>query len=190
MGTPLPPDPVDLESTICGRMRDIFNNVPLIAAGYARVETRERFPDSDESDIEISTVPDPINSDIPMTSLIQIGIPTIAEKQYTNDKDTMLELVYPITFDLKVTDKWERALSFGDNSSALAKAIYMQSRREFKFDHTTLVSNRDLGFENCVHNYLQQETAGIIQSDLEDDSGESLHVFDWSLTVFVTGILN
>lgn len=189
MPTQLPSDPVLLEQAIRAAIRDILLSVPLIALGVAKVSLRERFPDSDDEDLSISTVPDLENPELPFTSLIQIGIPTVEEKEYVNDKSTQLTLTYPITFDMDVKDKWKNidlALDH-DNSTDLLMAIYMQARRSFKFD-VNGVSKRTLGFENCVHGFLQQEAVGTVQ--VEDETGGSLHTADWSLEVKVTGILN
>lgn len=184
MPTKLPPDPVTLEQTVADRMVEVFLSVPIVAQ-YVNVYARERFTDSDDEDLAVSTKPDPV-SGIPMTSIIQIGIPTCEELPYAgNDTCTQLNFVYPITFDLSVCDLWvDPALTY-KNSTALAKAVYLLSRQRFKMnpDGST---NRDLGFTNCVHEYLQQDSAGI----LEDEESEGrLHVFDWSLTVKCTAVL-
>jgi hypothetical protein len=89
---------------------------------------------------------------------------------------------------MQVVDEWadNGALQF-NNSSDLLIAMYMQSRRRFKRNPDG-TSNRTLGFNNCVHGFLQQEAVGTVQND--DETGGSLHVADWSLTIKVTGILN
>jgi hypothetical protein len=180
MPTSLPADEVLLEQAIVDRIRALFLEVPLIAE-MVIVHARERFPDNDEDDMELSTVPDPINTDMPMTSIIQIGIPTVEEKEYTGDTCTQLTFTYPISFDLAVKDVWEDSAGplVYRNSRSLAMAIYLKARRHFKM-------NRDLGFENCVHKYLQQEQAG---TGGDEETGSYLHTMDWSLTVECTGVL-
>jgi hypothetical protein len=180
MSTQLPPDEVEFEQTICGRIRDLLLEVPLIAAN-CKVHGRERFPDNDEDDETISTVPDPVNSELALTSIIQIGIPTVEELEYTGDTCTQLNFTYPISFDLGVKDSWDTAgspLVYTDSRS-LAMAIYMRARHKFKF-------NRTLGFDNVVHNFLQQENTGIVT---DEESGGRLHAGDWSLTVKCTSAL-
>lgn len=177
----LPANPIELEQVIVSGIRDLFMSVPLIAAGYAKVEIRERFPDSDVEDIEISTVPDPAQDDLRITSLIQIGIPTVSEKPYTSEQSTQLTFVYPITFDMSVKDKWDNAdstLVYTD-SRALFMAIYMSARAVIKA--TKIIG----GFENCEHEYLQQENASTVA---DEETGDQLHVADWSLTVHAKGI--
>lgn len=180
MPTELPPDEVQFENTIANRIVELFLEVPIIAQ-YVNVYARDRFPDSDAEDITLSTKPDPVNTDLPMTSIIQVGIPLVEELEYTGDTCTQLNLTYPITFDLGVKDQWnvDGAPLEYDNSRALAMAVYMRARKHFKF-------NRTLGFTNCVHKYLQQENAGVVP---DEESGGRLHAADWSLTVQCTGVL-
>jgi len=184
MPTNLPSDPTLLEQAVVDAMKATFLDVPLVAQ-YVNVYSRERFADSDAEDVTISTIDDPV-SGVPITSIIQIGIPTVEELPYAGgDGCTQLNFVYPIVFEFSVVDLWNDPTLEFDNSSDLVKAIYMRSRRRFKLnpDGST---NRDLGFVNCVHEYLQQEAAGT----LEDEESEGrLHVFDWSLTVKCTGVL-
>jgi hypothetical protein len=183
MATALPSDPVLLESTLVERIIQVFMSVPLVA-DRCNVYGRERFVETDDDDIEVSTKPDPV-TELPITSIISIGLPSIEELPYTGDTCTQLNFVYPITFDHSVIDLWDDpALEF-ENSSDLCKAIYMRSRRKFKLNDDGS-GNRDLGFINCVHEYLQQDAAGTVE---DEDSGGRLHVFDWSLTIKCTGVL-
>lgn len=180
MPTQLPADPVLFEQAIRDKIADIFMSVPIIAQ-YVKVYSRERFPDNEAKDIELSTVDDPVNPEIPLTSIIQIGIPTVEELEYVGDTSTQLNFTYPITFDLAVKDMWMVdgvTLEF-DNSSQLALMVYMRARTKFK-------ENRTLGFENCVHNYLQQENAGAVP---DEETGSVMHAFDWSLTVQCTSVV-
>ncbi|MEP6756381.1 MAG: hypothetical protein ABJA67_12830 [Chthonomonadales bacterium] len=156
----------------------IFNSVPIIAS-LVQVHSRERFPDNEEDDITLSTVPDLVNADMGMTSIIQIGAPTVEEYEYTGDTSTHITFSYPITFDLSVKDKWNDVTLEFQNSSDLAMAIYMRARTEFKKDRT-------LGFTNCSHEYLQQENAGVVP---DEESGGRLHMADWSLTVKCTSVV-
>lgn len=180
MPTQLPSDPIAFEQTLAGAIRDIFLSVPLIASNV-NVYARERFPDSEETDIVISTKPDPVNSELTMTSIIQIGMPTVEELEYTGDTCTQINFTYPITFDLSVKDQWNVGgdpIQYPD-SRTLAMAIYMLARAKFK-------QNRTLGYENVVHNYLQQENAGIVP---DEESGGRMHLADWSLVVKCTSAL-
>lgn len=179
MPSQLPSDEIQLEQTIVAAIRDVFMSVPVVA-DYTKVEMRERFADNDEEDLAISTVPDPVTKKA-ITSIIQIGIPQVEEFEKTSDLDTQLNFTYPITFDLEVVDAWDNsdgALEF-PNSRTLFMAVYMRSRRAFK-------NKRDLGFNNCVHDYLQQYNAGTV---VDEETGGKLHAADWSLTVRCTGIL-
>lgn len=180
MSTQLPPDPVMFEQTICSRIAEILLSVDLIR-DHVKVEKRDRFPDNEDADIALSTVADPVNSNLRMTSIIQIGIPTVEEKEYTGDTCTQLNFRYPISFDLGVKDEWntDGASLLYPNSRVFAMAVYMQARHKFK-------ANRTLGFDNCVHAYLQQENVGIIQ---DEESGGRLHSQDWSLEVQCTSVL-
>lgn len=177
-----------MEDTLTEAIRATIQGVDLVAQFVAPVDTRERFPGSDEEDIAITTIPDPANPDIPFTSTIQIGIPEIREFIYTDDNNTRLEFTYPITFDMDVRDKWaneDNALQY-PNSTRLIKAIYMMVRKAFK---TTPDGkpNRTFGYDNCEHQYLQQESAGTIY---DEDTGKMIHSLDWSITINVMGVLN
>ena len=178
MPTPLPPDEVVLEQTLVTSIRDVFNSVPIIAQ-HVKVETRERFPDTDEEDEEISTVADLIVPTKSITSIIEIGIPTVDEFEYIGDISTQLNFTYPIRYSLEVVDNWNDSALVYRNSRALFMAVYMKARKAFKF-------NRDFGFDNCVHEYLQQENVDLVE---DEETGGRLHVADWSLTVKCTGIL-
>jgi hypothetical protein len=178
--TQLPADPVLLEQTLCAAIRDTLVSVPLIAQ-YCKVELRERFPDSDEDDIRITTIEDPAQRDLTLTSIIQIGMPSVTEKPYTSEKQTQLDFTYPITFDLGVVDEWNNAdgALVYTNSWALAMAIYMSARAKFK-------ENRELGgFASAVHDYLQQDSAATVE---DEESGGDIHAFDWTLVVHVKGV--
>lgn len=183
-------DPITMEQAIVSAIRDIFisvdvgpvgNPTPMPLTDYANVELRERFPDSDEDDETISTVPDLAQSDLKFTSLIQIGIPTVREKPYTSERHTQLDFTYPISFDMGVKDEWNNADGslIYTNSRALFVAIYMRSRAKFKDD-------KSLGFDNCEHDYLQQENANSVE---DEETGSWLHVADWTLVVHVKGVI-
>lgn len=178
MPTPLPSDEVELEHALVAAIRDKLLSVPLVYQ-YVKIEMRERFPDSDREDELLTTIPDPVNSDIKRTSIIEIGIPTVEEFERTSDLHTQLNFVYPIRFDFEVVDKWNDPSLVYQNSRDLTMAIYMKSRRAFKFDRT-------FGYDNCVHEYLQQEYASIVD---DPETGGRMHVADWSLTIKCTGIL-
>ena len=139
---------------------------------------RERFPATEKEDIEISTIADFDQPDVPYTSIIQIGIPTVEESIYTSEQQTQLMFVYPITFDAGVRDRWTSPTAPYPSSRALFMAVYMKARAKFKEDVT-------LNFENCEHKYLQQESAVTVE---DEETGARLHVADWSLTVHAKGI--
>jgi hypothetical protein len=176
----LPLDPVQLEQMLASAIRDTLLAVPLIAQ-YTKVEVRERFPDSDEDDIEISTVDDPGNSDLRFTSIIQVGMPKVTEKPYTSERMTQLDFEYPISFDMGVKDEWDNSDSSLDytNSRALFMAIYMKARAQFA------ISKELGGFENCEHDYLQQDNVSTVE---DEETGGRLHVADWTLVVHVKGV--
>src|SRR4051812_2357450 len=118
MPVTLPPDPEVLEAAVADRIKAVFDSVDLVAQ-YVNTYTRERFADSDESDLDISTKPDPITG-LPMTSIICIGIPTVEEFPYAGqDTCTQLNFTYPITFDLSVADDWDDPTLPFRNSTAL-----------------------------------------------------------------------
>lgn len=170
-------DPEQMEQIIVSKIRDTFNAVPIIAS-YCKVHQEEQFPESDEEDINTSTVPDFDQPDIPYTSIIQIGIPTVAERVYTSERQTQFELVYPIMFDAGVKGRWTSPDSPYPSSRAFAMGVYMKARAKFKEDVT-------LGFDNCEHKYLQQESAATVT---DEETGGRLHTADWSLTVHVKGV--
>ena len=174
----LPDSAVDLELALVSAIKDTLLSVPEISS-YVQVWARDRFPDNKDDEIATSTMPDLVNADKPMTSVIQIGIPSIYERGYTDDKHTSLDLVYPITFDLGVKDQWANQLGtvpFTD-SRLMAMAIYMKARKAFK-------DNKTLGFNNVEHDFLQQEGQSTVE---EEETGGMIHAIDWSLTVHVKG---
>lgn len=172
-------DRVQIEQMLCARVRDTLLGVSTIST-YANVELRERFPSSDDLDEAVSTKPDLAQSDLRMTSIIQIGIPSVSEKKYTSENQTQLTFSYPITFDMSVKDEWDdpnNDLEF-TNSRALFMAIFMKAGSAIKADIT-------LGFENCEHEFLQQDSASTVE---DEESGDMMHVADWSLVVHVKGV--
>jgi hypothetical protein len=176
--TSLPSDVVLMEQAIRAKIRDILAGVP----GVGQVHVRERFPESDAEDVALTTVPDPVSDGRVLTNVIMVGLPTVEEHEYTGDGSTQLNFTYPLTFDLEVRDEWAAAdppLEF-TNSQDLATAIYLRARRAFKL-------TRDLGFNNCVHDYLQQVQAGVVD---DEETGGKWHACDWSLTVKVTSVVN
>lgn len=175
-------DPVAMEQTIVSAIRDTFLAVSLISTNVC-VELRERFPDNDADDIAITTKPDLAQPNIRMTSIIQIGIPKVTERPYTSEEYTQLDFEYPITFDMSVKDNWDDSdplnpLEF-TNSRALFMAVYMRARAKFK--ETKILG----GFENCEHDFLQQENASTVE---DEESGSLMHVADWTLVVHVKGV--
>lgn len=183
-------DPVQMEQMIVAAIRDTFLDVdlgpngsptPVPLSDFVNVELRERFPDNDEDDIAISTIADPAQSDLRFTSIIQIGLPKVTERPYVSERQTQLDMEYPITFDMGVRDEWanQDASLIYTNSRALFMAVYMRSRAKFK-------ESKILGtFENCEHDYLQQENASTVQ---DEETGGQLHVADWTLMVHVKGV--
>jgi hypothetical protein len=173
-------DPVIMEQSIAAAIRDTLNSVSEIAQ-YCKVHTEERYPENDEEDIQISTVPDPVQNDISYTSIIQIGIPTVSERPYTSENYTQLTLTYPITFDAGFKDRWDNANGTAPfaSSRVLVMTVYMKARAAIKADKT-------LGFDNLEHEYLLQESANTVE---DEETGGRLHVCDWSLTVHVKGVV-
>lgn len=182
MPTNLPSDEILIESTIAGLIKDVIDSVVKPAGvesfRVAQVYSIMRFPDSDTEDEQITTVYDPVTNQ-EITSVIEVGVPLVEELEYAGDIHTQLNFTYPITFDMKVFEGRAKDGVIYDNSNSLVKAIYMKSRRAFK-------NNRTFGYDNCVHNYLQQVSAVIIE---DEDTGGSLHAIDWSIEVQATGIL-
>jgi hypothetical protein len=179
MATQLPPDEVQMEQALRAAIRDTLMSVALIPAN-AKIHLRERFPENDDRDIELTTMPDKVVPANRVVSVIQIGIPTVEEAEYTGDECTQLNFTYPISFDMQVVDEWDNpgaTLEF-TNSQDLFTAIYMRARRAFK-------KNRTLGYVNCAHEYLQQPSAVTVE---DEDTKARLHVADWSLTVKCTGV--
>lgn len=173
-------DPVQIEQQIVSAIRDTLLNVPLISQ-YAKVELRERFPDSDEDDIAITTIDDPSNSNVRFVSIIQIGMPSVREIQYVSETYTQLTFEYPISFDMDVRDEWDNSDNSLEytNSRALFMAIYMRARGEFA------KSKEVGGFSNSEHEYLQQESVATVR---DDETDSYVHAADWALTVHVKGI--
>jgi hypothetical protein len=178
MGTWLPSDEVAIDQALVNGMVNTLMSVPVVAT-YVNVHGRERFPDSEDEDVATSTIPDLIVPTKSRTSIIQIGIPTVEELEYTGDTCTQLNFTYPLTFDLEAVDFWNDPTLPFTNSRDLAMQVYMRSRRAFK-------ANRTFGYENCVHLYLQQEHTSTPN---DEESGGQLHVADWSLTIQCMGIL-
>lgn len=178
-GTNLIPDPELMELAIVAKIRDIWVAIPNLAQ-YVKIEMRDRFPESDTIDEQLTTVADPIVIDTRRTSIIQIGIPAVTEFERTNDLHTQLNFEYPITFDLEVVDSWDESNGplYYKNSRHLAMAIYMNCRLAIK-------RNRTLGFNNCETDYLQQTNPQTI----DFDTGGKIHAADWSLIVKCSSIL-
>lgn len=175
----LPDDAVELELALVSAIKDTFLSVDIISQ-YVRVWPRDRYPDNDLQEAAVSQMPDLVNADVPMTSIIQIGIPSVVENKYTSDTHTSLTFNYPISFDLKVKDEWANQLGsvpFAD-SRLMVMAVYMKARKAFK-------ANITLGFNNVEHEYLQQEGQTTVEED--DSRGGLIHAIDWSLTVHVKG---
>lgn len=181
MPTTLPAsDPIVWEQALRQAIYETLMSVDLIQ-DHVNVHKRERFPDNKEDDEQVSTVPDLVNSDLLMTSIIQICMPTITEIEYTGDTCTKLTLTYPITFDFGVKDEWNQSNGPLEitNSSDFALAVYLKARKKFK-------DNRTLGYDNVSHDYLQQDNAGTVE---DEETNGRLHTADWSLTVHCTGVL-
>lgn len=179
----LPNDPTIMETTLVNKIKEVFESVPEVAQ-FAQVHTRERFSDNEDDDKLVSTIDDP-DSGLSITSIIEIGVPTIAEKPYAgNDGCTQLDFTYPITYSLAVVDAWAKSSLIYKNSTDLAKAIYLKARQRFKRNEDGTL-NRQLGYLNCVHNYLQQDSAVTVE---DEETGGREHLLEWSLTIQVTGV--
>lgn len=181
LSTNLPPDEQDLFIALRDRIVSIFTDIPHMTE-YVKVHGRERFPATDQEDIAIATLPDPLVQDVNRTGIIQLGIPSVDEMQGTSDLDTSLIFTYPITMDLEAVDLWNdtKGVLHYTNTADLAMSIYMTARRSFK-------NRRTLGFRRCETMYLQQLNAPTVITD--EDTGGRSHSIDWSLTVKVGGIL-
>ena len=181
MPTQLPPDPVQMINALKNAIKGVIDSITISDDFRPKVWARERFTDSDEEDKEIAATPDPVSDDLWITNIVQVGIPTVEERPYTGDTMTQFELVFPIIYEFEVRDLWDNGdnlLEF-DNSTAVVEAVYWRARRKFK-------DFRDLGFENCVHEYLQRP---ITVNVTDEDTGGKLHVHDWSLTVKITSVV-
>jgi hypothetical protein len=179
MATTLSDDAVQAEQQIRTSIRDTFYAVNLIGVQRrAQIHVRQRFPDTDEEDVKLTTVRDLIVPTREMTSVIEVGLPSINVFERTNDEHIQLDIVYPITFIHEVVDLWDDNSLEYNNSHDLCLAIYLKSMAQFK-------KNRTLGFLNCVHDYLQQQFAGTIG---DEESGGMFHSFDWTLTVHCSGL--
>lgn len=178
--TALPPDEVMLETALVEAIYQTFLSVPHLTE-YVNIEKRERYPDTNEEDITVTTKPDPIVPSIERTSLIEIGLPSVAEGQNSSDVDTQLNFIYPIKFDLQVVDQWDDVnnLLYYKNSRDLYMAVYMVSRRAFKNDRT-------MGYNNCEHQYLQQVQVNTAQ---EEETDTWITLGDWTLEIRCRGIL-
>lgn len=191
MPTPLPTDEIILERTLRATIRQFVLSIgvlspenpdPIPAMFMPHVYDRQRFADSDEEDEAISTKPDPVVVDAIRTNIIEIGTPKVAEAHYAGTNSTQLTFTYPLIYELETVDMWDNngvdPLRF-TNSSDLFIAVYMKARRAFKRDMR-------LGFENCEHKYLQQESALVIT---DEETKGSLHSADWSIQIEALGIL-
>ena len=181
MATTLPPDEVLMEQALAKRIQFLLESIDIPDNIKPRVYHRPRYADTDGEDIAISTIPDPVTPSVPITHIIEVGLPTWTEMPYAGETSTQLNFVYPISYQLQTVDRWDNsnnALVY-DNSSDLAMAVAMRARRKIKGDMT-------LGFENCVHTYLQQVSA---VSETDEETGGELHLIDWSLELKITGIL-
>jgi hypothetical protein len=182
-----------MEDQLTQRIVATFNSVEIIS-NYVNVHREERFPDSDEDDTLISTIPDPNNpnnEDIRLTSILQLGLPSVGEAEYTGDTSTQLTLIYPITFDFSVVDRWDVSDPLNPwrfkNSAQFVKAVYLKARQAFKIinDGVAQRSNRTLGFDNVLHDYLQLDSAVTV---LEEETKAYIHALDMSLTAHVLGV--
>lgn len=184
-----------IEDRLTLEIERTFNAVEIVR-DYVNVHREERFPDSDEDDVIVSTIPDPNNPnnvDTRITSILQMGLPSIGEREYTGDTSTQLTLIYPITFDFSVIDKWDVSDPLNPwrykNSAQFVKAVYLKSRQRFKIrvldDGVTQVANRNLGFDNVVHDYLQLDNAVTV---IDEETKAYIHAIDMSLTVNVLGV--
>jgi hypothetical protein len=179
-------DSVEVERLVAGKIKDILA-LTVFALGmsagqpmFAHIHTRQRFPSSDVEDEALFATDDPVLGDKrPLTNVVEIGIPTVAENEYTSDEDTELIFEYPITFNLGVVDVWDKDTFEFNSSGEMFIGAYMRARYNFK-------RNRNLGLgQNVTHYYLQQPFA----ETTENEKGEAVeHIAEWSLTVVVSGV--
>lgn len=177
----LPSDEEEMETVIAKSIADTIKTMDIPNEWKPKVYDLNQFANSDEEDELISTIADPVSLGLKRTHIIEVGIPTVYESPYTSDGCTQLVFEYPISYECEVVAKWANPMSGVRflNSAQLVKAVYMRSRRKMK-------QNIQLGFENVVHEYLQQVSAVIVT---DEETGGMLHSHDWSLTVKATSII-
>lgn len=171
----LPADEVLLEQALANAIKTVLIGVQ----GIGKVHEVPRYPQDDEEDIALTATDDPITGATdPRTDVVMIGIPTVRESQYTQDEKTQLIFTYPITYEHQVVPSWVKAGYEFTSSAQKVKAVYMRARRALKF-------NRQLGYNNVVHNYLQQVVTG---DEGDAETGGLWHSAEWSLEVIVSNV--
>jgi hypothetical protein len=172
----LPINEVELERWLSNAIKTLLETVSSVG----QVHVTERYASNEEEDEALFTTPDPVLGDkMPLTNVIEIGIPAIGEDEYTSDTNTKLTLTYPVTYNLGVVDSWNKPDFEFHSSAEMFIGTYMRARRKFK-------ESRDLGLgSNVTHYFLQQHSVTTIQNE----KGEAVeHEAEWSLTVTISGI--
>ncbi len=171
----LPADEVLMEQALAQAIKNTLDSVQ----GVGKVHVVPIYPQTDEEDIELTTTDDPVTGPTdPRTDVITIGIPTVRETQYTQDTKTQLIFTYPITYEHQVVASWAKPGYEFTSSAQKVKAVYMRARKALKF-------NRQLGYNNVVHNYLQQVVTG---DEGDAETGGLWHSAEWSLEIIVSDV--
>lgn len=186
MPTELPGNRILIESLIATAIKTtiesiVGNNPDQIPANQMPIVwTRNRFPDSDEEDIQVTTRPNPVMPSQLLTSVIEIGVPTVEESAYTGYESTQLEFTYPIGYEQQLVDQFNDPTNVCrfKNTRDLVMAVFMLAGGAIK-------RNFNLGYTNVSHKYLQQVSSVTIE---DDKSSDKAHIQDWSLTVQVTSV--
>lgn len=167
----IPSDLVGAEKAIRGAIRNIIAGIPYMGNAY----DVERWPETDNEEEAVTTVPDPVSEALRHTNCFEIGVPDVGVTEFTGDKCVSIRLAYPLSYTLGVQDSWASPDFPFANSSDMFIAMYFNALR-------ALAQKRTLGFANVFCELLQQPNAGT----LANERGEALsHVADWLLVVTV-----
>jgi hypothetical protein len=179
-GSEPPADIEAAEQTIREHIRAFILQVPLIG----HVHAEPQYPSTKTEAKAITLVSHPVlGEEFLVTNYVEIGLPdpiqeTASVGGGSDEEYTGLYLTYPITFNLGIIPKIEKAGFPYRSSARMAIGIYLKARKIFKAD-------RSLGFSKHVtHYYLQL----VGQDELKNDEGEAVeHQQDWELEVRLVG---
>jgi hypothetical protein len=173
----LPADIVVMERAIVGRVKARLLTVPHMG----QVHLTERWPETDEEDVALTTTPDPLGADLPpLTNYVEIGLPTAQTSDYSGDDGARIVFNYPISYTLGVRDLWAEKAGFPyRSSSAMFVGTFLRAMQ-------ALAQDRTLNFVNVWCELLSQDNAYTITNE----DGEALeHGADWGLTIAVQRLL-